>query len=76
MIVGLLRLLIIALLIYLIVKVLVRLILPLLTGNTARSSGQYGSGRKEGDVTIDYAPKKKKKIGKDEGDYIDYEDVK
>lgn len=32
--------------------------------------------KKEGEVTIDYAPKKEKNIGKDNGDYVDYEEVK
>jgi len=31
---------------------------------------------KEGAVNIDYVPEKKKKIAKNEGDYVDYEEVK
>jgi hypothetical protein len=31
---------------------------------------------KEGDVTIHYAPEQKKNVGKDEGDYVDFEEVK
>jgi hypothetical protein len=34
------------------------------------------SGRKEGDVTIDYQEKQKKRIDKDKGEYIDYEEMK
>jgi len=32
--------------------------------------------RKEGETSIDYAPPSKKKISDDEGEYVDYEDVK
>ena len=31
---------------------------------------------KEGETSIDYAPPVKKKISDDEGEYVDYEDVK
>jgi len=32
--------------------------------------------RPKGEVTIDYAPTKSKKIQKEEGEYIDYEEIK
>ena len=32
--------------------------------------------KKEGDVTINYQPKSDKSFGKDDGDYIDFEEVK
>ena len=32
--------------------------------------------KKEGDVTINYQPKSDKNFGKDDGDYIDFEEVK
>ncbi|MCD6597262.1 MAG: DUF4834 family protein, partial [Bacteroidales bacterium] len=31
--------------------------------------------KKEGEVNIDYAPKNKKIISKDNGDYVDFEDL-
>jgi len=39
---------------------------------------KYNSGyrkRKEGDVKLDINPQKKKKFSKDDGEYVDYEDV-
>jgi hypothetical protein len=36
----------------------------------------HSNNRKEGDVTINTKPKTDKKIDKDEGDYIDYEEIK
>ena len=48
--------------------------------NNPSTDGQnqfYNNKRKkEGEVTIDYAPKKEKNIDKDNGDYVDYEEVK
>lgn len=42
-----------------------------------RQNDFFGKKRKkEGEVTIDYAPKNEKKIDKDNGDYVDYEEVK
>ena len=32
--------------------------------------------KKEGDVTINTKPKTEKKIDKDEGDYVDFEEIK
>lgn len=34
------------------------------------------SQKKEGDVTINTKPQKEKKIDRDEGDYVDYEEIK
>ncbi len=31
--------------------------------------------KKEGEINIDYMPKKKKVVDKDSGDYVDYEEV-
>ncbi len=33
------------------------------------------SQKKEGDVTINTKPQKEKKIDRDEGDYVDYEEI-
>jgi len=32
--------------------------------------------RREGDTSVDYAPPVKKRISDDEGEYVDYEDIK
>ncbi|MDR1668132.1 MAG: DUF4834 family protein [Bacteroidales bacterium] len=31
---------------------------------------------REGEVTVNYAPEQKKDIGKNEGDYVDFEEIK
>ena len=41
-----------------------------------QSNRKKESFRKEGEVNIDFAPKKNKKIEGDNGDYIDFEEVK
>ncbi|MFC2096446.1 hypothetical protein ACFLQ3_01955 [Bacteroidota bacterium] len=43
--------------------------------NFENKQNQY-KDKKEGDVTINTKPDKNKKIDKDKGDYVDYEEVK
>lgn len=43
--------------------------------NAGNQQSQYNR-KKEGEVTINTKPKQGKKIDKNEGDYIDYEEVK
>jgi hypothetical protein len=78
---GFLRTLIIILLIYYIWRIVFRyIILPLFqknsyaTGN--RQSHQRKARKREGETTIDFATGKRKIIGKDKGEYIDYEESK
>ncbi len=40
------------------------------------NDSQQNNKRKEGETSIDYAPPTKKKISDNEGEYVDYEDVK
>jgi hypothetical protein len=40
------------------------------TGNSQQTT------RKEGETTVDYIPPTKKKISDEEGDYVDYEEMK
>ena len=81
--IGLIRFLFFFFIIYFIIRFVTRVVMPFLFGSSYQSMnqgkrrddpGQYR--KKEGEVTIDYVPKKKKKIGKDEGEYIDYEEMK
>lgn len=68
-----LRLLLLFLIFYLVYK----LILSFTSDNT-KSSNSYTNGmRREGDTRVDSATqqKKDKKIDRDEGEYIDYEEV-
>ena len=47
--------------------------------NSIRSkpSGQSTStSSKTGETTVDYIPPKKKSVGDDEGEYVDYEEIK
>lgn len=78
---GFLRTLIIILLIYYIWKIVFRyIILPLLQKNSYAAENQQSHQRKarkrEGKTTIDFATGKKKIIGKDKGEYVDYEEYK
>ena len=68
---GFLRVLLIFVLLYLSVRLLGRLLFP------PRQSG-YGpeEGKPEGDVTVENKGPQGKKINKDEGDYVDYEEIK
>jgi hypothetical protein len=40
------------------------------------NNATQGNKRKEGETSVDYSPPIKKKISDDEGEYVDYEDVK
>jgi hypothetical protein len=40
------------------------------------TSQAQSSSRKEGETKVDYVPPKKKSVGDDEGEYVDYEEVK
>lgn len=78
---GFLRTLIIILLIYYIGRFLFRyIILPLFQKNSyaagSQKSHQHKARKREGETTIDFATGKKKIIGKDKGEYIDYEEFK
>lgn len=73
------RFLLILFVIYFIVKIFTRFVLGSYFKNMQRNfenqQNQYNK-KKEGDVTINTKPKTNKKIDKDEGDYIDYEEIK
>ncbi|MBN2349362.1 MAG: hypothetical protein JXJ22_11015 [Bacteroidales bacterium] len=80
---GLLRTLLIIFLIYYIGRLFARYIMPFLLrnyiknqmGNTSSQYQNRNQSKREGQVTVDYQPKKEKQIKKDKGDYIDYEEV-
>jgi hypothetical protein len=44
-------------------------------GSTQKSRGQSRSHQKEGDISIDYDPRKNKRKDNGVGEYIDYEEV-
>lgn len=76
---ALVRFLLILFLIFFIVRIFTRYILQSffkkMQGNVENQQNQYNK-KKEGDVTINAKQNKGKKIDKDEGDYVDYEEIK
>ena len=79
MLVGLFRILLLFLLIYYGIKFVTWLIqMPGSKNSNSyfRSNREKKHFRKEGDVKVDFAPKRNKIIDKNSGEYIDYEEVK
>jgi hypothetical protein len=82
---GFVRFVLIVLLVYLIASLFLRYIFPwvlrlFLKRMSEKTRKQYeqqdpGTGKKKGDVSINYKPKTKKVIDKDTGDYIPFEEV-
>ena len=81
MLIGLLRTILLIIIFYYIFKFLFKYVVPFLfgssiSGNKHQKRNNYTRGsKKEGEITIDYIPKKNKKIDKETGDYIEYEEV-
>jgi hypothetical protein len=74
-----LRIILIAILIYYALKLIGRILLPWLFMKHVNSrTGHMNTEKgKQGDVTIqDLSKEKSKIINKDEGDYVDYEEIK
>ena len=74
---GVLRMVLIILAIYFLVRLLGRLLKPFMDSNAPPRNGR-DERRREGDVTIEYTDKKKKRRNKNddgEGDYIDFEEL-
>lgn len=82
MLIGLLRTILLIIVFYYIFKIIFKYVVPFLfgssiSGNKNQKRNNFSNrARKEGEVTIDYIPKKDKKIDKETGDYVDYEEVK
>ena len=72
------RFLLILFLIFFIVRIITRYALKnyftKMQNNFESQQNEYNQ-KKEGDVTINTRPKSGKKIDKDEGDYVDFEEV-
>ena len=72
--------------IYIVVRFFTRLLMPVVVEDYVEKAKKQAerdrqeylkkNKQKEGNVSIDYVPPVDKKIKKDEGDYIDYEEVK
>ena len=75
---ALIRFLLILFIIYFVIRIFSRYVLPTYVKNMRNQyenqQNKY-SRNNEGDVTINTKPTKEKKISKDEGDYVDYEEI-
>lgn len=69
------RLVLLAILAYIIISYIRRLFISGDNQNSPTSS-KRSSGGKEGNVTVENPEGKNKIVNKDEGDYIDYEEIK
>ena len=72
--------------VYLLGKLVIRSVVSWFLGDTARKvndqlrqqqaeMAQMKKKKKDGHVTVHYQPKKDKNFGKDDGDYVDFEEV-
>ena len=69
------KLILIAILVFLLIRMIVQGVFSYYAGYYDNSNNRQESKR-EGDVTIERKPKLEKKISKEDGQYIDYEDIK
>jgi hypothetical protein len=81
--IGLIRTIFIILLIYFAGKIVSRVILPFFFRGYINKKMQQQGGtlhrkptKKEGEITVNYHPKQKKSFGKEDGDYVDFEEIK
>jgi len=74
MIVGLFRILLFILIFYLLIR-LIRYIFMPRSSNRVDPSSRRPSPRSEGEVTIDHIPETEKKVDKESGDYVDFEEM-
>ena len=75
---ALVRFLLIILIIYFVIRIFTRYIFRSWLKNVQsnfENQKPQDSQKKEGDVTINTKPDKSKKIDKDDGDYVDFEEI-
>ena len=82
--VGFLRTVVIIAIIYFVIKLITRYLLPKIIENKVneiqhkmneQQKQQQRSGKREGDVTIEYGRKQYNNGNKEKGEYIDFEEV-
>jgi len=79
---GILKFLLIVFVIFYVISLLGRYFLKRMVKNAQKQYQQGGQKdtqnkkRKEGDTFVQYKPNEKKHIPNDEGDYVDYEEIK
>jgi uncharacterized membrane protein (DUF106 family) len=83
-IVGFLRTLLVIALIYFAIRLFTRYILPYIVENKVKEmqqklneqkKQQERAGRREGDVTIEYDKKQNNSRNKNDGEYVDFEEI-
>ena len=74
MIVGLFRILLFILVFYLLIRA-VRFILSYSSSGRVHNSSHKKTPRNEGDVTIDHIPDERKKVDRNNGEYVDFEEM-
>jgi archaellum component FlaG (FlaF/FlaG flagellin family) len=75
---ALIKFVLILFVIFFLIRVFARYVLRSYVKNMQRNFNDrqnQQSQKKEGDVTINTKPQKEKKIDRDEGDYVDYEEI-
>ena len=80
------KVLLVVLGVYFLIKLIFRSIISWFLGNTVKKANQQSrqqqdemsrqKKKKDGHVTVHYHPKSEKNFGKDDGDYVDFEEVK
>jgi len=70
------KLILIGILVFLLIRMIVQGVFSYYSGLHEDNSDNFRKRSKEGDVTIESKPKLEKKISKDDGHYVDYEEVK
>lgn len=76
---GFLKALIIAFLVYILLQMIGRSLLARYFGQAAtniREKEYRKKKKKEGEVSISFQPQMKKRISRDMGEYVDYEEIK
>ena len=79
---GFLKTILILLTIYFIFKIFIRIVFPLILKSYIEKKQRdlfnqhQPPEKKEGEITIDYVPGKNKKGDNDEGEYVNYEEIK
>lgn len=82
--VGIFRTIIFIAIVYFVIRLFTRYLLPLIVENKVKEMQkkmqeqqrqQKHSGKREGEITIEYDPGSKNVRNRDEGDYVDFEEV-
>ena len=84
--IGLLRIIFVFAIVYMVIRFLTRHLFPLFLGtyvnkkmsemHQQQQSNNNSQRKREGEVTIDAKPERKKKFSNDSGEYVDFEEIK